>query len=158
MSIIRVKMDKDSPEGFEIEANPNSDALDTRGVYIQNDTSNDAVVFVSRDVNDHMTYIDGKTPLTRKLVDQLLEAFEISSVGITYSNTISNNQVTQEVWKITAGSLNLKTIDYTRTNNNVTTEVRKVYASNGSTVIGQVTLTNTYTGNNLTGTVQVRNI
>lgn len=159
MAITRQLTLRDDPvEEYDVQFNRNVDAVDTRGVYVQNDTSNDTKALVSRDANDNMTFADGLVQFTRKLVDQLLEALEISTVGTTYTNTISSGRVTQELWKVTAGSINLKSIDYTYTGSKVTTEVRKVFLNDGSTIIGQVTLTYTYTGNIVSGIAQVRNV
>ncbi len=61
MAITRVSIDKDNPvEGWEQGVNPNTDAADFRGVYLQNDTSNDTTTLLSRDAADNMTLEDGK--------------------------------------------------------------------------------------------------
>ena len=83
---------------------------------------------------------------------------EPAAPGTTYSNTITAGQVTQEVWKRTAGLTNLKTIDYTYTAGKVDTEVRKVYASDGATIVAQMTLTYSYTGPTVTGIVTTRDV
>jgi len=41
------------------EINPNEDNLDARGLNIQNDSSADSTVEISRDVSDNMTFKDG---------------------------------------------------------------------------------------------------
>jgi len=59
MPINRVDLDYDNPtEGYEQGSNRNADAADMRGYYIQNDTSNDTNVLVSRDASDNMTFTD----------------------------------------------------------------------------------------------------
>ena len=40
------------------EINPNEDSLDTRGVYVQNDSSNDKEVYVTRDASDNLVLMD----------------------------------------------------------------------------------------------------
>lgn len=78
--------------------------------------------------------------------------------GTTYSLTRADVLVTQELWVRTAGSTNIKSIDYTYTGNLLTTEVRKVYAVDGSTVIAQLTVNYTYSGNLLTGETATRDV
>ncbi len=79
--------------------------------------------------------------------------------GVTYTITRSGSKVTNETWKNTSNSRNIKTIDYTYTGNLVTQEVRKVYAAaDGTTIIAQVTVTYSYTGNSVTGETIVRNV
>lgn len=59
MPVTRVSIDKDNTaEGFEQGLDHNADAPDVRGVYIQNDTSNDTNVLVSRDASNNMTFTD----------------------------------------------------------------------------------------------------
>ena len=43
------------------ELNPNEDAVSVRGVFVQNDTSDDTAAFMSRDALDNMTFVDGVT-------------------------------------------------------------------------------------------------
>lgn len=58
MALIRTLPEKDSVEGYEEPFNRNADAVDVRGVYVQNDTSNDAAVLVDRDASDNLTFTD----------------------------------------------------------------------------------------------------
>jgi hypothetical protein len=83
---------------------------------------------------------------------------EPDSLNNTYSNTITGGKVTQEKWIRTVGATNIKTIDYTYTGSKVTTEVRKVYATDGTTIIAQMTLTYTYTVSTVTGIVSTRDV
>jgi len=48
----------DSDEGFEEDFEVNTDAVDVRGVYIQNDTSNDTSVVVTRDASNNLVFTD----------------------------------------------------------------------------------------------------
>lgn len=80
------------------------------------------------------------------------------ATGTTYSVTRSGSRVTQETWKNTLSTNNIKTIVYTYTGNKVTTEVRTVYATDGVTIIAQATLTYSYTGSTVTGDTTVRNV
>ena len=172
MTIQRVNFDRDNPtEGYEQESSRNTDAPDVRGVYIQNDTSNDANVLVSRDASNNLTFTDSVTGT--KTLAQLATA----SSGVTYNEFLldneptavtgatdasytvaySGNQVTSETWKRN-DTTNIKTIAYTYTGIKVTSEVRKVYASDGTTIVAQVTWNYTYTGNSLTSATMTRDV
>lgn len=172
MAIVRTLPEKDSAEGYETQFDRNSDAADMRGAYLQNDTSNDTVVVITRDASDNLTFADPVLGLTKTLTqlaaassgvpyyEFLLDNEPIEETGATdaaYSTTYSGNNITNETWKRN-DTTNIKTIDYTYTGNKVTTEVRKVYAANGSTIVAQVTWTYTYTGNNLTSATMIRNV
>jgi hypothetical protein len=167
MAIVRTLPEKDSSEGYETQFDRNSDAADVRGVYVQNDTSNDTNVLVSRDASNNLTFTDvnaGTKTLSQlsgvPYIEFLLDNEPIAETGATdaaYSTTYSGNNITNETWKRN-DTTNIKTIDYTYTGNKVTTEVRKVYAANGTTIVAQVTWTYTYTGNNLTSATMIRNV
>ena len=84
MTINRVRFDKDNPtEGYEQESDRNSDAIDVRGVYLQNDTSNDAAVLISRDASDNMTFTDPIVGATKTL-SQLLSSDGLLDVAGAY--------------------------------------------------------------------------
>ena len=89
-------------------------------------------------------------------IDQLLETDPVD-VGTTYSLSYTSGLVTSEVWK-RANTTVYKQIDYTYTAGLVTTEVRKVFAANGTTVIGQITFTYSYSGGLWSSTTQTRDI
>lgn len=61
MSITRTRPEKEAAEGFETEFDRNVDAADVRGVYLQNDTSNDTAVVVTRDASDNLSFTDAVT-------------------------------------------------------------------------------------------------
>lgn len=168
MAITRTLPEKDSAEGYETQFNRNADAADVRGVYVQNDSSNDSNVLVTRDASDNLTFTDplaGTKTLSQlgtgvAYIEFLLDNEPIAETGATdaaYSTTYSGNNITNETWKRN-DTTNIKTIDYTYTGNRVTTEVRKVYAADGTTIVAQVTWTYTYTGNNLTSATMIRNV
>jgi hypothetical protein len=118
----------------------------------------DEDIFWDRSGND-ARFADKKNTVPATLTDLLgLLETEPASPGTTYSNTIVSGKVTQEVWRRTADASLLKSIDYTYTGGKVTTEVRKVFATDGVTIIAQVTLTYTYTGSSVTGIVTVRDV
>lgn len=87
-----------------------------------------------------------------------LLANEPDAVGASYAITYTSGLVTKETWTNTATTNTIKTIDYTYTTGLVTQEVRKVFASDGTTITGQVTITYSYTGTNLTSETLVRNV
>lgn len=78
--------------------------------------------------------------------------------GTTYANTYTGNNITNETWKRTSNSTNIKTIDYTYSGNKVSTEVAKIYSANGVTVIAQTTRTYTFTGSKVTGVAMTRDV
>lgn len=168
MTINRVKFDKDNPtEGYEQEADHNADAVDVRGVYIQNDTSNDASVLVTRDASNNLTLTDPVTG-TKTLAqlagvaytEFLLDNEPTASTGATsasYTPTFSGSRVTKETWKRN-DTTNIKTIDYTYSGNKVSTEVRKVFALDGTTIVAQVTWTYSYSGNTVSSATMTRDV
>lgn len=104
-------------------------------------------------------FADQKNTVPATLTDLLgLLETEPASPGSTYANTIVGGKVTQERWRRTADASLLKSIDYTYTGGKVTTEVRKVFATDGVTIIAQVTMSYTYTGSTVTGIVTVRDV
>lgn len=71
MAITRILPLKNDPnEGYEEDFVRNTDAADVRGVYVQNDVSNDTTVLLSRDVSNNMTLTDPNAG-TRLLSDFL---------------------------------------------------------------------------------------
>ncbi len=96
--------------------------------------------------------------LNVSLGSELLLIGEPTAVNTTYSNTLSGSLPTQEVWRRTADSTLIKTIDYTYNTGKLATEVRKVYAADGTTIIAQLSFTYSYTGSNITGKVITRDI
>jgi hypothetical protein len=48
----------DPVEGFEEDFDPNNDAVKARGVIVQNDSSNDSAVQVTRDGSDNLVFTD----------------------------------------------------------------------------------------------------
>lgn len=61
----RVKPIKDNPsEGYEEGFNNNDDAMDVGGVYLQNTTSDDGAVLISRDASDNLVFTDGSGTAT----------------------------------------------------------------------------------------------
>lgn len=104
-------------------------------------------------------FADKKNTVPVTLTDLLgLLETEPASPGSTYTNTIVGGKVTQEVWRRTADASLLKSIDYSYTSTKVTTEVRKVFATDGVTIIAQVTMTYTYSGSTVVGITTVRDV
>lgn len=61
-------------DSFPSAINPNEDGIEARELFIQNDTSEDEVVSVSRDASDNMTFQDGVVAGTKTLSDLLAGA------------------------------------------------------------------------------------
>jgi hypothetical protein len=80
------------------------------------------------------------------------------TVSTTYANTFVGNKLTNETWTRVSGGTLLKNIAYTYTGNKMTQEVRTIYASNGTTVVAQLTVAYSYTGNKMTSANSTRNV
>lgn len=172
MTTNRVKPEKDSGEGYETEFNKNADALDVRGVFVQNDSSDDTNVLITRDASNNLTFTDPVLGTTKTLTqlaaassgvsyDEFLlnnePTAETGATDCTYTPTISGGKVTKETWTRN-DTTKVKTIDYTYSGSKVSTEVRKVYASNGTTVTAQVTWTYSYSGNTVSSATMTRDV
>lgn len=161
----------DPNEEFDEQFHKNQDAADLRGVYLQNDTSDDGNVLVSRDASNNMTFTDSVTGT--KTLAQLATASsgvtyyefllendptaETGTVDAAYTPTYSSNKITLEEWRRNDTTL-IKSIAYTYTGVRLDTEVRKVFALDGTTIVAQVTWTYTYTGNSVTSASMTRDV
>lgn len=87
-------------------------------------------------------------------IDFLLEN-EPPAPSNNYSNIISGALVTQEDWRRADTTL-IKRNSYTYTSGRVTSETRNVYAANGTTIIGQLTVAYTYSGGRVASSVRTR--
>lgn len=90
-------------------------------------------------------------------IDQLLESDPVS-VGVSYSVTYSAGAVSFERWARTVGGTTYKRIDYVYTAGLLTGEIRKIFASDGSTVVGQLTVSYSYASGLLAGSTQTRDV
>lgn len=170
MAITRVPPLKNDPvEGYEEDFVPTQDAADTRGVYVQNDSSNDTTVLVSRDASNNMTFKDGVVSGTKTLTD-LLVSTGISSAthqalrqlihfvdngpangfaSLAYRETTPSASIfpTAVIWyddSTKAKKLVEKLITYTGV---VATSIQwKMYDTDGTTVLATVTDAITYSG------------
>ncbi len=103
---------------------------------------------VSRDVGGY----------TNPSIDALLE-LEPVSTDLIYTPTYGGVYVSNEEWRSVSTTLKLKTIDYTYSLQLLlATEVRRVYAADGTTVVGRITITYGYTGGLLTSISQTRDV
>lgn len=96
------------------------------------------------------------TPLKSDPISALL--LSDPSVNAVYSITYSSGLVSQELWKRASDSSNLKRTDYTYSGGLVATEVRKVFATDGSTIIGQLTLAYAYSSGLLSSITETRDV
>ena len=174
MPITRISLDKDNQvEGFEQGVDHNADAPDVRGIYFQNDTSNDVGVVITRDASNNLTFTDPVLALTKTLT-QLAAA----SSAVAYTEFLLNNEptaetgvtdaaytvtrsaaflVTNETWK-RSDATTIKTVDYVYTSSFVSSEVRKVFAANGTTIVAQVTWTYVYTAGFIVSSTMNRDV
>ena len=167
MTINRDEFDTPDPtEGYPKESNRNTDAVDVRAVFLQNDTSNDTAVEISRDSSNNMTLTDSVSGSTTLLVlaskialtDFMLDnepTQETGAIDATYTASYTGSTVTLESWSRNDTTL-IKTIAYTYSGGQVATEVRTVYATDGTTVLGTATYTYSYTGSTLTSSTMTR--
>lgn len=164
MSITRVPPLKDNPtEGYEEDFNPNSDAVDVRGVVLQNDSSDDQTVQITRDSSNNLELKD-PTAGTKLLKDlptlaehqalrQLIHFIDNGPTNGFASGAFRENLpsadpfVTSVTWWTTSGKTHKiveKLITYTGV---LATQVQwKMYASDGSTVLATITDAITYSG------------
>jgi hypothetical protein len=143
------------------------DAIECAGIYLQDGSNRDETVWIERD-GTNLRFVDGANPggfsLSRLAEvpynEFLLEndpTAETGATDATYTPTYSGINVTKEEWKRNDTTL-IKSIDYTYSGVNVTTEVRKVFASDGTTIVAQVTWTYSYSGITVTSATMVRDV
>ena len=150
---------------FPTSMDPTEDFVECAGIVIDDATHIDESTVIWRTADDMMfkdTNNPGGYTLTQlaavgDLINLYLEN-DPPTPGTDYSNTYTGQRVDQEQWKRTSDASLLKQIDYAYTGQKVTTEVRTVYAVNGTTILGQLTITYTYTGQLLTSSAVVRNV
>jgi hypothetical protein len=159
MTIIRTKPLANNPnEGYEEDFDINTNAVDVRGVYIQNDTSNDANVIVSRDASNNMTFVDSFASknlnelVTSNQHKSLLQLIHFIDEGPAEgfvtgaTKTITGTAFPTEVlWK-RADNTALVRRTITWTGPNPTVDEWKIYSSDGTTVLATVSDTITYSG------------
>lgn len=151
------------------EINPNQDALDSKGLYIQDDTSADDTVLVGRDNSGNMTFKDGVvsgvktlfelsaggglTPEAHRVLDQLVHEIDESCyVEYAYS---ANKISTIDIWTSSAKTLKIRDFAYTYTGNLISTETVQQYDGTGS-VVETLTTTYAYSGGNIASETCVR--
>jgi len=102
------------------------------------------------------TQISASTP-GATVYDLLLET-DIPDPDNNYSNTRVSGKVVQEKWERDFDSTKIKIIDYTYTGSRLTTEIRKIYASDGTTIVAQLTINYAYTGSTLISQTVTRDV
>lgn len=133
----------------------NEDALDARGYYIQNDSSNDTNVLISRDVSNNLTLKDsvaGIRTLTEIFASDPLQLIKFIDEGpadgfATGATKVVTGTVfpSQILWK-RADTTKLVEKNITWTGAFPTTIQWKLYAADGSTVLKSVTDSISYSG------------
>jgi hypothetical protein len=169
MAITRVPPLKNDPvEGFEEDFVPATDAADVRGVYIQNDTSNDTDVLITRDASGNLTLEDGLVgPFTltqlssgggisesqHRALRQLIHFIDNGPTngfasGAFRENLPSANPFVTSVTWWTSSAKTHKIVEKLITYTGVlaTTVQWKMYDTDGTTVLATVTDAITYSG------------
>jgi len=152
------------------EINPQEDAVDARGIYVQNETSADDAVLVGRDASDNMTFKDGVvsgtktlsemlagggglTPEAHRILDQLVHDLDESHY-IEYSYT-GSKILTIDMWTDAGKTLRIRDYAYTYTGNLIDTETVRQYDGVGS-VVETLVFTYAYSGNRIVSQTCVR--
>lgn len=176
MAVDRVKPLKlESPDSGGVETDDfptsldiNEDFVDCRGVAIQNDTSNDDAVLVSRDEAGNLTLKDAVTSLKtlaqlaagtgmteeqHRVLDQLVHGLaENYYEEYTYS---SGHVINATTWETSSKLKKIREEQYTYSNGKVTQAVTIQYDGNGNEV-ERLTETYTYSGSRIASVTAVR--
>lgn len=150
------------------ELNVNEDGLDARAYFLQNDSSGDKNVAVSRDAGNNMTFQDGVVSGTKTLTELLAGAGGITEAShkvlrqlIHFINDGPAEGFASGAYKeVTGGIFPTSIVWYesavkakkiverliTWTGTNATTDQWKIYDTDGSTVLATVTDTIVYSG------------
>lgn len=159
--------DADATEWGPTPLNPQEDALEARGYFIQDELNRDETTMVSRTGLD-MTFKDGNNPAEKTLTELLAGAGGLTESGHrtlrqlihfiddgpaegfasgAYKETTGTIFPTAEVWWESNSKLKkIVSLDTTWTGVNITQEIWKVYDTDGSTVLATVTDAISYSG------------
>lgn len=153
-----------SDEPYQKEIDPNEDALETRGVFIQNDSSSDETVSVSRDASNNLIFEDGVVSGVKTLTDLLAsggggitEAEHEDLNTLTHAlaenyyaeYTYSTNKIFNiDIWQTISKIIKVRDFVYTYTGNKIATETVKQYNETG-TLLKTLTYTYNYTGSKI---------
>lgn len=148
---------------FHTPVDPSEDHIEARGFFIQNDTSEDEVVLITRDSSNRMTLEDTEnSPITlsqlltegeHKTVRQLIHFIEEGPAegfaSGAYKETLpsANPFPTSIIWWESSSKLKKiveRTITWTGAN--PTTDEWKIYDADGSTVLATVSDAISYSG------------
>ena len=151
------------------ELDVNEDGLDARALFLQNDSSSDSTVSISRDASNNLTFEDpvvgatktltqllaggGITEAQHRTLDQLVHDLDENHYReYTYaSGKVSN--VTD--WTDSGKTLKVREYDYTYTGRKVQTETVKQYDGAGS-LVETLTYTYSYSGAQISNYTCVR--
>lgn len=154
---------------FPTSLDPHEDFIDCRGVCIQNNSSNDANVTISRDADGNLTFKDvfnaekkltelvagtgGLTEESHRLLDQLVhELAEDFYEEYVYSG---NQLVAVVTWKNSNKLLKVREEQYTYSSGKIQQAVRIQYDNSGNEV-ERITETYTYSGSRIVSISAVR--
>lgn len=158
----------DAAEGYEEDFDPNADVADVRGLVIQNDSSTDTNVQVTRNGSNDLVLTDpnagsytlsqlstggsGITAAQHKTLRQLIHFIEEGPAEGFASGaykTVSYSGIfpTSEIW-YEDNTLAKKIVEVTTTYSGilVSTEEWKMYDTDGTTVLATITDSYTYSG------------
>jgi hypothetical protein len=150
------------------DANPNEDHVDTRGIVIQNNTSDDEDVILSRNSSGDMTFKDqnvsektltdllsgsGLTEEEHRDLDQLVHQLAEDYYS-EYSYSF-NRIINIDIWEDATKTTKIRDFSYTYTGNRINTETIKQYDESG-VLIETLTYTYNYTGFRISSVTCVR--
>ena len=155
-------------DDFPTSLNKNQDHVDARGLVIQNDSSDDELVGVSRDSSDNMTFHDDVVSGTKSLADLLAGGMSEEAhrtldqlthdldEGYYEEATYSSGKITNiTTWETSSKLKKIREWAYTYTGIRVTTEVITQYDSAGSWK-ERLTLSYVYSGSRVANVTSVR--
>lgn len=150
---------------------PNEDAIDAHGYYIQSTTSSDSSTFIGRDASDNMTFTDGVVGTTYTLSDLAAgggggltegqhealdslahELVENSYDVVTYSGNKISNVTT---WTNNSLVTKIREQQLTHSGNKVTQSIEIQYDASGVEKY-RIVETYSYTGNNITAVARTK--
>lgn len=160
----------DDVEFAQEPADVNQDALEARGYYVQNDTSRDTSVFISRDASNNMTFKDGVVAGTKTLTDLLAAGSGITEpqhenldslthwlVETSWDEVLYTGSKVQNVttWDSPSKVTKIRETQVTYTGNKVTQAIDIQYDASGVELY-RIQENFTYTGNKITAITRTR--
>lgn len=133
------------------ELDPNEDHPTVRGLFIQNDTSSDEAVHVSRDSSDRMTFMDDENPTPVTLSDLVAGAGGLTEASHELLDTLKHNFAEDGHQQVTRTSGKVSNITIW-TDSGETQKIRELDITRSAGLVSQIDLIQ-YDG---TGTEKMR--